>query len=69
MTLKALLKIIPEPEQFQIVIMAYGRIVRCLDGKSADDLREYRTLPVVEIQPGTIFLDMGVKHDKGTVNH
>lgn len=64
MTLKALLKMIPEPEKWQIVIMAYGHIVRRLDGKSADELREYRTMPVEEIQPGTIFLDMGAKLDR-----
>lgn len=63
MTLKALLKVIPAPEEFQIVFMVYGTIVRTLENKSADDLREYRTLPVTEIQPGTIYIDMGVKLD------
>lgn len=64
MTLKALLKVIPEPEKWHFVLVAYGHLVKGLDDKSADDLRDYRTLPVVKILPGAVFLDMGAKLER-----
>lgn len=69
MTLKALLKVIPEPERFFIVLLAYGNETRTLTRQTADDLQKYRTLPVVEVTPTTIYLDLGVKYDKGISNN